>query len=239
MIDWVALVSFIVEACGVVAFAISAAIVSIRKRADSVGVLVLAETTVFGGGIIRDVILGITPPHVFWDKQYIALSLLTAVIAAACYALAFSRRASAFLDRHRNDFWLNLFDSIGLAVYCVSGINTAIEAGFGQNEWLLIFVGCITGVGGGVLRDVMSSELPLIFRKRVYFLPVLIGSVLYAFIFPYLPQLAAMGDVHFSVEKGERGGRTYTQVVLLDREQRKAELARITGGNKVTDALLE
>jgi DNA repair protein RecN (Recombination protein N) len=55
----------------------------------------------------------------------------------------------------------------------------------------------------------------------------------------HLPQLAAMADTHFSVEKGERGGRTYTQVVLLDREQRKAELARITGGNKVTDALLE
>lgn len=192
MTDWVKLVSVFVEACGVAAFAISAAIVSIRKRADIVGVLVLAETTVFGGGIIRDVILGITPPHVFWDKQYIAMALLTAVIAAVCYILAFSRRASAFLDRHRNDFFLNLFDSIGLAVYCVSGINTAIEAGFGQNEWLLIFVGCITGVGGGALRDVMSCELPMIFRKRVYFLPVLLGSVLYAFIFPCLPQLAAM-----------------------------------------------
>ena len=192
MIDWVALVTFIVEACGVIAFAASAAIVSIRKRADIVGVLVLAETTVFGGGIVRDLVLGVTPPHIFWDKQYIALAVLTAAVACACYGLAFSRRASAFLNRHSNDFFLNLFDSIGLAIYCVSGINTAIAAGYGQNEWLLVFAGCITGVGGGVLRDVMSSELPLIFRKRVYFLPVLIGSVLYAFIFPYLPQLAAM-----------------------------------------------
>ena len=55
----------------------------------------------------------------------------------------------------------------------------------------------------------------------------------------HLPQLAAMADTHFSVEKGERGGRTYTEVVLLNREQRKAELARITGGSKVTEALLE
>ena len=185
-------VIFIVECMGVTAFALSASIVSIGKRADIIGVLVLAETTIFGGGVIRDLFLGITPPHVFWDMEYIFLAVLTAVVATVCYCLAFNRKMAVFLDRHRNDFLLNLFDAIGLAVYCVCGIDVAIEEGFGDNTWLLIFVGCVTGVGGGILRDTFSCEIPMVFRKRVYLLPTLFGAVLYVTIFPHLPHLAAM-----------------------------------------------
>ena len=90
----------------------------------------------------------------------------------------------------------------------------------------LVFDEVDTGVSGRAAQKVAEKLAQVSCHKQVLCVT-------------HLPQLAAMADTHFSVEKGERGGRTYTRVVLLDREQRKAELARITGGSKVTDALLE
>ena len=185
-------VIFLVECLGAISFALSGILVAIKRQADAVGAFVLAMTTAFGGGMIRDLFLGITPPNLFTDPEMGIQAAIALAIAMICYFFAFFRRTAVFIDRHRNDFMLNLFDAIGLGVFCVTGVNVAIGAGHADNVFLLVFMGCITGVGGGILRDVFASAIPLVFRKHIYMLPAILGSLIYIFGRRILPELAAM-----------------------------------------------
>lgn len=185
-------VIFIVECLGAVAFALSGTLVAIEKRADAVGAFVLSLTTAFGGGMIRDVILGITPPSLLTDGGTQLQALIAVLIAMICYQLAFFRSTAGFLNRHKNDFRLNLLDAIGLGVFCVVGVDVAIRQGHGDNIPLLVFMGCITGVGGGILRDIFANSIPMVFRKHIYMLPAILGSLIYVFTQRILFQIPAM-----------------------------------------------
>jgi len=175
--DWIAYFVSVTEFLGTVAFSISGAMVAVRKRMDILGVIVLGVTTAVGGGMIRDVLLGNTPPAAFCDPGYVAWAVGAAVAVFCLVRLHWRSRS-----RQRFDTLLNLVDAVGLGIFAVIGVRTAIESGYGENGFLSVFVGVLTGVGGGMLRDSMAGEVPKIFRKRIYAVAALAGAMSYYFL---------------------------------------------------------
>ena len=168
------LIIFIMEMMGTVAFAASGAMLGIRKKMDLFGVCVLGVTTSVGGGAIRDVTLGIIPPGMFRRPIY---TIVAVMVSLGLFALLYIRRN--LLDGRIGqlyDLLMNISDAIGLGIFTVVGINTAWNAGYHQ-LFLLVFVGVITGVGGGLLRDVMAQEKPYILTKHIYACASLVGAL--------------------------------------------------------------
>lgn len=181
----------IVEYIGVISFAISGTVIAINKKTDAVGAVVFALLTCFGGGMLRDIVLGITP-KILTNREYHYLALTCIGIALICFMLAFVPKTATFISKHSHDFIIDFTDAIGLSVFCVLGIDVALEINANANSVLLIFCGCITGVGGGMLRDICSAEIPFIFRKHIYLIPTLCGATFYALTYKYIPHLASM-----------------------------------------------
>lgn len=167
-------IMFVLELIGAAAFAVSGAMVAIEKRADIFGVLFLAVTTALGGGVIRDVLIGRIPPVMFVSYWYLLISV---VAALAVFVDAYLRSEKYKLHLDKLDAVNNIFDAIGLAVFTVSGMNAAMPVS--DNVILVLFVGMCTGVGGGMLRDVMTNTMPKVLRKRVYAVASLLGGGLY------------------------------------------------------------
>lgn len=167
-------VMFVLELIGAAAFAVSGAMVAIEKKADIFGVLFLAVTTALGGSVIRDVLIGRIPPVMFVSYWYLLISV---VAALAVFIDAYLRSEKYKLHLDKLDAVNNVFDAIGLAVFTVSGMNAAMPVS--DNVILVLFVGMCTGVGGGMLRDVMTNTMPKVLRKRVYAVASLIGGGLY------------------------------------------------------------
>lgn len=165
-------VIFILEMIGTVSFAWSGAMTAIKRGMDIFGVAILGIITAVGGGIIRDVILGRTPPATFLNPIYALVATATAIVAF----IPFVRRQ--FLKHHKTyDLSMLIMDSLGLGIFTAVGVGIAYEnAPF--NIMLYSFVGVITGVGGGVLRDILAKQTPYIFVKHFYACASLIGSLL-------------------------------------------------------------
>lgn len=173
--DYSEIIVYILEIIGTIAFASSGALVGIRKKMDIFGVNVLGVTTAVGGGLIRDVVLDITPPNMFQHPSYTLMA-----IATSCLLFVFIYYNRAFLNSNHMERYeqaMNLADSLGLAAFTVIGINTAIQASYGDRYFLMIFVGMITGVGGGMMRDVMAGRLPYVFVKHVYACASMAGAI--------------------------------------------------------------
>ncbi len=175
-------VLFAIEIIGTVAFAITGVITALEKKFDIFGALVLGTVTAVGGGIMRDLILGYTPPMAFRKSVYAITAVVTS-LAIFWIAYFFGKRIKKHYDIYSQV--INIFDSIGLSVFVIGGVNSAIACGFGENMFLSIFVATLTGVGGGVMRDIMAGRVPKILRKRVYALAAIIGSVIYYLLFYY------------------------------------------------------
>lgn len=171
------LMIFIMEVVGTVAFASSGAMVAIKKNMDIFGVNVLGITTAIGGGIIRDLILGITPPSVFRNSIYVTISILTSCILFLTIYIKNEILSSKFLENYEQI--MILFDAIGLGIFTIVGINTAINIGIEYNIFLLIFVGVVTGIGGGMIRDIMAGVTPFVLVKHVYASASIIGAISY------------------------------------------------------------
>ena len=157
---------YALQILGVAAFAASGAIAAIRRRMDLIGVAVLAVVTALGGGTIRDVILD---RPVFWVKQ--PLYLLVCLIAAALIVVWMR-------------FWkppessLGIADSLGLGLFAIGGAQTARLAGV--SPIIVVIMGAVTGVAGGVIRDILSAEVPMVFRQgELYASAAVIGTTLY------------------------------------------------------------
>ena len=164
-------VILILEILGTVAFAMSGAMVAIKRGMDIFGVAILGLTTACGGGIVRDLLLGVTPPSAFVDEIYAIVAILTAMIL-------FLPSVRRVLVSHTKlyepvSLWM---DSIGLGLFTVIGVQTAHYHTEDCSLFLSLFLGVITGVGGGVMRDVMSKNIPYIFIKHFYATASLIGA---------------------------------------------------------------
>lgn len=164
------------ELLGTVAFSLSGAMVAVEAGMDLFGVLVLGVVTATGGGMLRDILLGRLPPRVFSNQIYVWL--------AAGTALALFLLARRFQERYKAqtrvvDTVNNLFDAVGLGAFVITGVQAGLLAGHGDNFFLLLVVGVLTGVGGGVMRDMMVGHVPVILRKHIYALAALTGAAVY------------------------------------------------------------
>lgn len=158
-------IQFIIEFLGTFAFAISGIRSASSKNFDWFGGYVVGLATAIGGGTIRDVMLGQVP---FWMTNSIY------VICTAAALLTFIMLKKFFTRLSKTWF---LFDTLGLALFTIAGIQKTLIAGF--PFWVAIIMGCITGAAGGVLRDVFVNEVPLVFRKEIYAIACIIGGIIY------------------------------------------------------------
>ena len=177
----------ILEIVGTVSFALSGAMTGLKKNMDIFGVCVLGVTTAVGGGILRDLLLGLTPPATFLDPKYVLMSIVTSLFVFSPVV-----RRVLFHSRKLYDALMLISDSAGLGIFTVYGARVAIGAGYEENLFLVLFVALITGVGGGVLRDVFSGERPYIFVRHFYACASIIGALICALCWDRLGANAAM-----------------------------------------------
>ncbi|MBP5908430.1 trimeric intracellular cation channel family protein [Streptomyces sp. LBUM 1478] len=150
---------------GIFVFAISGALLAVRKNFDVFGIAVLAEVTALGGGLFRDLVIGAVPPAAFTDLGYFVTPLLAALLVF-------------FLHPHveRIQAGVNVFGAAGLGLFCVAGTAKAYDYGLGLTASLVL--GLATAVGGGVLRDVLANEVPSLLRwdRDLYAVPAMVGA---------------------------------------------------------------
>jgi uncharacterized membrane protein YeiH len=158
----------VLDLLGIAVFAVSGGLVAVRKRLDIVGVLVLATVTGLGGGWIRDVLIGDTPPASLEDWRYLLVPV-SAGLLTFWFHPAFER-----MDR-----LVNVFDAFGLGLFCVAGALKAAEHGLGPVPAALL--GMATCIGGGLIRDVLANEVPVVLKNgELYAIPAIAGSAIAA-----------------------------------------------------------
>ncbi|MFA7488370.1 MAG: trimeric intracellular cation channel family protein [Lysobacteraceae bacterium] len=150
---------------GTFAFAISGALVAVRNRLDLFGVLLLSFTAATAGGVLRDVLLGLTPPLAIVDWRYLAISI-------AAGLLTFFRHAQ--VERMRNP--VQITDAIGLAMFAVIGSTRALDAGLGPGG--AIMLGMVSGIGGGMARDMLVAQVPSVLKRELYAVAALVGAAM-------------------------------------------------------------
>ena len=170
---------FLFDLIGTIAFAISGAFVGIRKGMDIFGVNVLAVTTACGGGLMRDLIIGSIPPQMFRNPFFVGVAVIVANIV---FLLMYLHRHMPRRFAPVYDMTLFWFDTLGLAAFTVDGVMAGVNAGFADNAFLLVFLGFMTGVGGGTLRDMMANRIPDIFVKHIYAVASIAGGILMVFL---------------------------------------------------------
>lgn len=152
------------ELLGVTVFALSGGLLAARRGMDLFGAVVLALVAGLGGGVIRDVLLGATPPATLDDAAALGCGTVAGVVAFY-WDLGLERFRRAVL----------VLDAGGLGLFTVNGAVTAL--GLGASPLAAVFLGLITGIGGGVLRDLLSGQVPVVLQDDIYALPSLAGSV--------------------------------------------------------------
>lgn len=176
------MISPIFDYLGTAAFALSGATLGMQKKMDIFGVSMLALATAVGGGMIRDVLVGNTPPASLRDPIYILISL------AAVFALAFLSRTLRRTPRRRQLSLLlfHLSDTFGLASFTVTGAVVGLAADSHSQFLLPIVLGMMTACGGGVIRDICALRIPIIFRHEVYASASLAGGIVFCLARPWL-----------------------------------------------------
>jgi uncharacterized membrane protein YeiH len=155
----------VLDLVGIFVFAITGALVAVRKELDVFAVLVLAGTTGLGGGFLRDVLIGAVPPAALADWRYL-------LVPAAAGLVTFFFHPSL----GRKERVINVLDAAGLSLFCVTGALKALAYGLGPVPSALM--GMLTGIGGGMVRDVLTGRVPLVFRGELYATPALVGATL-------------------------------------------------------------
>lgn len=181
---------FIMEMIGTVAFAASGAMVGVGRCMDIFGIIVLGVITSVGGGMIRDIVLGMTPPGVFQNPVYALVATITSCLV---FLILYWKKDQTDNKLKKNfDRIMLAMDSIGLGIFTVVGVNTGIQRGYWNNTFLLVFLGTITGVGGGLLRDMMAGVPPVIFVKHIYACASIVGAVVCVWMYRDFGPVEAM-----------------------------------------------
>lgn len=170
------IIILIMEWIGTISFAVSGSLVAIRCSLDLFGVATVGCITAVGGGVIRDVLLGNTPPKIFFNPLIFCVAVVTSVLVFI------------ITDIHRRNFKklsesidvINIFfDALGLAAFSITGVEIACRSSYENNALLAITLGVITGVGGGILRDVLVNEKPYVLTKHIYAVVSIVGCCFY------------------------------------------------------------
>lgn len=157
---------YTLEMLGTVAFAFSGALAGFNKQMDIFGIFVVAFATAMGGGMLRDVLIGNTPVIWMQDLTYLLVVAIGTVIALIFRKRLLYLRLSLFL-----------FDTIGLGIFTIIGIEKGIEAGL--HPIICITLGTMTGCFGGVVRDILCNDIPVIFRKEIYATICILGGLVF------------------------------------------------------------
>ncbi len=172
-------VLYVIQIIGIFSFSLAGAITAMKRGLDAFGVVVMGMTTALGGGLIRDLFMGLVPPSFFTSKGFVISSLITSVLT---FLVAYIARGKFQVNLRAINFVNNFFDAVGLGIFVVLGVDSAISHGYIRNAFFCIFLGAVTGVGGGLLRDVMTHAVPFIFKKHIYALAAILGSVTYYYM---------------------------------------------------------
>ncbi len=164
------------ELVGTVSFAVSGATVAIAKKTDLFGVVFLGSITALGGGITRDILLGHFPPRAFTNALYVSVAAISSV---AVFVLVRVFKDKYVVHEQVFEHINNVFDALGLGIFTVTGINAALSSSTQSNAFFAIFLGVTTGVGGGVLRDLLSGSVPSVLKKHIYALASIAGGCVY------------------------------------------------------------
>jgi uncharacterized membrane protein YeiH len=165
--EYAATTLIVLELAGTFVFALSGAAAGIKHRLDLFGVLVVACATATAGGITRDVLVGAVPPVALRDWRYLGIAVLAGLL------VFFSSPPPERQQKLRN--LVLTFDAAGLALFAVSGTQTAL--GYGLNPVMAALLGMLTGIGGGMLRDVLVSDIPVVLHSDLYAVAALAGSI--------------------------------------------------------------
>jgi len=171
----------VIECVACVAWGFYNSMLAMHKKMDIFGIWMIAMTTTFGGGLVRDIIL-CHVPHCFTDPEFYLCELIVTLTAIICMILVEFPKIRGVLFLHENSLLLNAFDGIGLSIFCITGMQSAVEL-YPDNLVLIIFAGTCTGIGGGMLRDLFLMRTPYVFVKHVYAVPCIVGSALYAALY--------------------------------------------------------
>ena len=158
----------VLDLAGTFVFALSGAVAGVRERLDLFGVLVLSFAASSAGGITRDLLIGAVPPGAISDWRYLAASLVAGLIVFFWYPV--SNRLPRLRDR------ILVFDAAGLALFAVVGTQKAL--GYGLNPVMAPLLGVLSGVGGGMLRDVLLAQVPTVLRAELYAVAALAGAAI-------------------------------------------------------------
>ena len=170
---------FIMELIGTIAFAISGALIAVRRSLDLFGVVLVGCITSVGGGIMRDLFLGKTPPSIFSNVIVLVIAAITSIVVFIVSYLNANKFES--LEK-RIESINNFFDAVGLATFSAIGTEMACESGFLDMAVFSISMGLLTGIGGGIIRDVLVDSTPYVLKKHIYALASIIGSTIYYLI---------------------------------------------------------
>ncbi|MEU2560309.1 trimeric intracellular cation channel family protein [Streptomyces longispororuber] len=167
-------VQHVLDIAGIFVFAISGALLAVRKNFDVFGIAVLAEVTALGGGLFRDLVIGAVPPAAFTDLGYFLTPLVAALLVFFLHPQV-----------ERTQFAVNVFDAAGLGLFCVAGTTKAYDYGLGLTASATL--GLATAVGGGVLRDIVANEVPSLVRwdRDLYAVPAIVGASIVALCLRY------------------------------------------------------
>ncbi len=170
------IILLILEIIGTVAFAVSGAFVAIKSKLDVFGVVFIGCVTAVGGGITRDLLIGQNPPAIFGNLYVLLIAAITSIFV---FVTARITHRKFFVGYEKIEPAQNVFDAFGLAAFTVMGTEIAFLHGLQDNAVLAILLGMLTGVGGGVIRDVLTSTTPYIFKKHIYALASIAGAIIY------------------------------------------------------------
>jgi uncharacterized membrane protein YeiH len=157
----------VLDLCGTFVFALSGATAAVRRQLDLFGVLVLSFAAANSGGIARDLLIGAVPPGAISDWRYLAVSLIAGVLTFYW---------SPFIEKLQNP--VRMFDAAGLALFAVAGTQKALA--FGLNPFMAALLGMLTGIGGGIARDVLLADVPMVLRADLYAVAALAGATVVA-----------------------------------------------------------
>ncbi len=161
-LDWI----YFLDLFGTLVFAISGVLTSIEKKFDLVGSIVIGFVTAIGGGTLRDILIGKFPVGWLIDRNYMLVIIVGCLLSYLFRSRILKWRKSMFI-----------FDTIGIGLFTILGIKTSLS--FGLSVEVCLIMGVVSAVFGGVIRDVLTNEIPLIFRKEIYATACLAGGVVY------------------------------------------------------------
>jgi uncharacterized membrane protein YeiH len=165
---------YILDLIGTSIFAVTGALAAIEKKMDIFGVSVLALITALGGGTMRDLLMNEMPPFYFVQYSYLVIALVTALLVFMGYSL-FQRQKKSLV----------IFDALGLGVFTIVGAQKATQSGFSFPA--IIILAMITGIGGGMIRDILRGEIPFVLQKEIYASASILGAIVFYLITKHIP----------------------------------------------------